>query len=417
MAGCHVPMVGMKILLVHNFYGSSAPSGENTVFAAEKKLLEEHGHEVSEYTRHSDEIRSQGVWGTLKGALSTPWNPFSRVKIRCIIEREKPDVMHVHNIFPLLSPAIFHSARSSATATVLTLHNYRTLCASGIPMRQGNSCTECIDLRSALPAMRFGCYRQSRLSTWPLTAMIALHRKLGTWQKHVDAFIALTEFQKGLLVQGGLPLDRIHVKPHFYLNPPLPQTWNIRGKRVIFIGRLSEEKGVEHLLEAWKNWPGQEAPYLDIIGDGPLREKLQSMVQNTGLDKKINFSGQLTFAETQRQLAHSRLLILPSIWFEGFPMVIREAFSLGVPVAASNLGSMPCIVNNGEDGVLFAPGDSKDLLQKVSALWKDQEKLATMAENARKEFESKYTSEANYKILMGIYQKAIEHRKQQIANR
>lgn len=397
----------MKILLVHNFYGSSAPSGENTVFNAEAGLLRAAGHEVVEYTRHSDEIRAQGGWGAIKGALATPWNPFAYAKVLRAIERERPAVMHVHNSFPLLSPAIFHAAAKTSTATVLTLHNFRTVCAAAIPMRDGKPCTECLDQRGVGPALHYGCYRQSRLATLPLATMISLHRNLGTWQKQVDAFIALTGFQRDLLVKAGLPDGRMHVKPHFYPNPPTPVPWGEREAKVLFIGRLGEEKGVRFLLEAWRKW-GAQAPLLELIGGGPQQSELERLAQGQG--GRVRFLGQLPFAETQAQLARAKLLILPSICFEGFPMVIREAFALGVPVAASDLGSMACLVEPGRTGTLFAPGDAVDLLAKVRQPWEAQDQLAAMGANARTEFEAKYTADANLHRLEEIYRAAIANR-------
>jgi glycosyltransferase involved in cell wall biosynthesis len=398
----------LKILLAHNFYGSSAPSGENTVYSAEKSLLEAAGHEVVEYTRHSDEIRGQGAWGAMKGAMSTPWNPFAYARVRRTIERERPDVLHVHNTFPLLSPAIFHSAARSSTATVLTLHNYRTVCAAAIPMREGQPCTECLDRRSVTPALRYGCYRQSRLATLPLASMIALHRTLGTWRKHVDAFIALTGFQRDRLVAAGLPPERMHVKPHFYPDPPSPLPWREREAKVVFIGRLGEEKGVRFLIEAWRQW-GEQAPQLELIGDGPQRRELEDLAQV--MNGKVRFLGQRPFSETQKRLASAHLLVLPSVCFEGFPMVIREAFAMGVPVAASRLGSMPCLVQDGRNGVLFTPGNAEDLLRQVRGAWGEDDLLARMGAAAREEFDARYTAEANYRILMDIYQAAIEHRR------
>jgi len=316
--------------------------------------------------------------------------------------------MHVHNTFPLLSPAIFHSANNSATATVLTLHNYRTVCAAAIPMREGLPCTECLDRRSVVPALRHGCYRECRLATLPLATMIALHRKLGTWRKHVDAFIALTEFQRDQLVAAGLPMERMHVKPHFYSDPPSPLPWEEREAKVLFIGRLGEEKGVRFLIEAWRRW-GEQAPPLELIGDGPQRRELEDLAQT--MNVKVRFLGQRFFSETQERLASAHLLVLPSICFEGFPMAIREAFALGVPVAASRLGSMPCLVQDGRNGVLFTPGNAEDLLRRVRGAWGKDDLLARMGAAAREEFDARYTAEANYPMLMDIYQAAIEHRR------
>jgi glycosyltransferase involved in cell wall biosynthesis len=395
----------MKILLVHNFYGSSAPSGENTVYLAERELLRQNGHRVLEFTRQSDEIRARGAAGLAAGACSAPWNPFSAAGIRRMLQREQPDVMHVHNTFPLISPSLFHAARSFPVATVLTLHNYRLFCAAGIPERGGVPCTDCLDRRSALPALRHGCYRQSRLATLPMAAMIALHRRLGTWRSCVDAFIALTSFQQQTMAGAGLPARRIAVKPHFYADPPPPVPWSRREQKAVYVGRLGDYKGVHILVEAWKRW-GKSAPWLEIIGEGPERARLEAMA----LGAPITFSGQLGFGQVQERLARARLLLLPSLCFEGFPMVIREAFALGVPVAGSRLGSIPCIVDQGTSGVLFAPGEPEDLLGAVRGLWQEPARLEAMGEGARREFSLKYGAEANHRLLLDIYRQAMETR-------
>lgn len=402
----------MKILLAHNFYGSAAPSGENTVYHAELELLKSHGHEVIEFTRHSDEIRTKGALGTLQGALATPWNPFSAARLRRILEQERPAVMHVHNSFPLLSPAIFHAARSFPVATVLTLHNYRLFCAAGIPERDGTPCTSCLDRRSVLPALRHGCYRGSRLATLPMAAMIALHWRLQTWQRCVDAFIALTGFQKETMAAAGLPRERIHVKPHFYADPPPPLPWSDREEKVVYLGRLGAYKGVHLLVEAWRRW-GKEAPLLEIIGDGPERQRLEALARDSAAAARIRFTGQLGFAEAQERLARARLLVLPSLCFEGFPMVIREAYALGVPVAASRIGAIPGIVEHGASGLLFQPGSAEDLLQEIRSAWSGgSTTLAQMSLQAQRVFAEFYTAEQNYQQLVAIYRAATAARSQ-----
>jgi len=400
----------MKVLLSHNYYGSSAPSGENTVFQAEAALLRQEGHDVIEFTRHSDEIRERGAVGTLQGALSTPWNPFSAAKLRRVLQHMRPDVLHVHNFFPLLSPTVFHATVGSETATVMTLHNYRLFCAAGIPMRNGRPCTLCLDRKSVVPALLFGCYRASRLATVPMALMIALHRGIHTWSRHVDAFIALSGFQKNLMNQAGLPEISIHVKPNFYPDPPAALPWDSREDKIVFIGRLGEEKGVHLLVQAWKQW-GADAPPLEIIGDGPLRETLTETAAKEGLEGKILFLGQLPFAEAQQRLSRVRLLVLPSLWFETFGLVACEAFAFGIPVAASRLGPLPDIVPEGRAGALFEAGNVEDLLRVVRGLWSNQALLSQMAVKARKEFEEKYTADVNYRTLMQIYEAAIHRRK------
>lgn len=396
----------MKILLAHNFYGSGAPSGENIVYEAERDLLRARGHHVIEFTRHSDHIRSRGVAGLLQGALAMPWNPFSASALRRLILRERPEVMHAHNTFPLISPSVYSAAHGLGVPTVLTLHNYRIFCAAGIPLRDNLPCTECLDRQSTLPALRYGCYRGSRVATLPLAAMIGLHRSLGTWQRHVDAFIALTAFQRDKLVAAGLPDRRVHLKPHFHPDPPPPLSWAEREHKVAYIGRLGPEKGLKSLIEAWRQW-GADAPHLEIVGEGPERSVLEQAIAAAGLGGKIALLGQLSLASTQEHLARARLLALPSLCYEGFPMAIREALALGVPIAASNLGSIPCIVDDGRTGVLFKPGDERDLLRAVRALWSNAAGLERMSVAARVEFDAKYTAERNFTSLMEIYAAAM----------
>jgi glycosyltransferase involved in cell wall biosynthesis len=276
-------------------------------------------------------------------------------------------------------------------------------------MRGGLVCTLCLDQRTVVPALRYGCYRKSRLSTVPLAVMVSLHRRLSTWSKDVDAFIALTEFQRDTLARAGLKREKIYVKPHFYVNTPQPLPWKEREEKVIYIGRLSEEKGVHVLVKTWRNW-GNRAPQLEIIGDGPLRQNIEGAIGHSS-HSLVRITGQLPFDETQKRLGKAKLLVLPSLCFEGFPMVIREAFALGVPVAGSRLGPIPEIVSEGKTGVLFEPGDSEGIRRSIEGLWGKQEKLSAMGEATREEFEKKYTPEANYRLLMDIYERAMAYRR------
>lgn len=391
----------MRVLLAHNYYGSAAPSGENQVYQAEGALLRQHGHEVNEHLRHSDDLRAKGVWGTVQGALSTPWNPFAAKAMRQTVKANRPDVVHVHNTFPLLSPAIFHAIGRSA-ARVLTLHNYRLFCPAAIPMREGKVCTDCLDARSSWPALRHGCYRNSRAATLPLAFSVSLHRALGTWVNEVDAFIALSDFQRGLMIEAGLPAHKVHVKPNFYPGSPSVAPWERRTPYVVFAGRLSAEKGVASLLRAWRAW-GTNAPELRLVGDGDLRPELERLAGNL----PVRFLGQVDGAEAQRQIAGARLLVLPSEWFEGFPMVVREAFAFGTPAAVSNIGPLPSIVRHGVSGVVFEPANPESLLHEVRRAWETPGLLEQLGKGARAEYEGKYTEEANYATLMDIYERAI----------
>lgn len=395
----------MRILLTHNYYGSAAPSGENQVFEAERDLLRRRGNEVAEFVRHSDEIRGKGIYGVLAGALSVPWNPWSVAAMRRNLDASLPDVVHAHNTFPLISPGIFHAIGCRA-ARVLTLHNYRLFCPAAIPMRGGAVCTECMDRCSSIPAMMHGCYRNSRMATAPLAFNVWLQRALGTWTKQVDAFVALTEFQRERMIEAGLPAELVHVKPNFYPGSPSTVPWADRRSSVVFAGRLTEEKGVLALVNAWLQW-GEVAPELRIVGDGGLRRELERLAASAP-HVPIRFLGQLSGAAAQDEIAQAKLLVLPSECFEGFPMVVREAFAFGTPVAVSALGPLPSIVQNGENGVLFAPGNPASLLEVVRGVWDLKSGLERMASGARRSFDCLYTEEMNYMMLMEIYRQAIE---------
>ena len=394
----------LKILLVHNFYGSSSPSGENKVFEIEKKMLLSRGHQVECFTYHSDTIRNQGIKGLIIGAFTTPWNFKSAKRISNVIDNFQPDLVHVHNTFPLISPSVFHAIGNRA-AKVLTLHNYRLFCPAAIPMRNGNICTECLDKRSVLPALRYGCYRNNHLATIPLSLKVWLHRFLNTWKNHVDGFIALTEFQKKTMVEAGLPSEKVHVKPNFYKEKPTIIEWKDRDNAVVFAGRLSQEKGVITLVKAWIKWGGN-APELRIVGDGPLKETLQKMI-SVEPECNVRFLGQVQSHEAEKHISRAKLVVLPSECFEGFPMVIREAFAFGTPVAVSNIGPLPSIVQDGENGVKFQPRNSLSLLRTVQRIWNSPDELELLGEGARRSFLTKYTEEANYKMLMHIYNIAL----------
>jgi len=394
--------MALKILFVHNYYSSRQPSGENQVFDVERELLFRHGNDVEILTRNSDHIRAKGGFGAIQGALATSWNPWMAKAIRLKVEALKPDLVHVHNTFPLISPAIFHSIGNRA-ARVLTLHNYRLFCPAAIPMLHGEICTKCLDQRTAMPAMVHGCYRGSRAATLPLAFSVGLHRALGTWTKQVDAFICLSEFQRELMIEAGLPQEKVHVKPNFYPGNPAVPVWADRKPYVVFAGRLTTEKGVVNLLRAWQAW-GPGTPELRLVGDGELRPELERMA--VGLP--VRFLGQVSAEEAQAQIANAHLLVLSSECFEGFPMVVREAFAFGTPAAVSDLGPLPTIVEHGKSGIVFEPANPKSLLQEVRTAWETPGLLERLGQGARAEFESKYTEESNYADLIDIYSKAIE---------
>lgn len=389
----------MQVLLAHNFYRSASPSGENEVFEIEKTLLRARGHSVVEFTARSDDL-SHGFRGLAQGALSSIWSRASRRALESECEIGSPDLIHVHNVFPMLSPSIFWARRSCPV--VLTLHNYRLHCANGVPMRpSGNVCTECMDRRSSWPAIRHGCYRGSRLATTPLAFGISLHRAIGTWVDRVDAFIALSEFQRDLMVSAGLPSRKVHVRPNFFPgDAPVPVPWPLRGG-VVFVGRLSAEKGILDVLEAWRSW-GADSPRLTVVGDGPLMSRVRELAAGAN----VEVAGRLNAAEAQERIASAKLLIAPSRWFECFPLTIREALAFGTPVVTSDLGPLPHIVREGVSGVITPAGDPVRLLAAVRRVWGDDALLQRLGAGAFSDYLTRFAENSAYESLMLIYREA-----------
>lgn len=398
----------MKILVVHNYYGASAPSGENKAVDNEIELLRRHHHDVIVAARYSDEIRKHGNRGDLTGALSFVWNPSSKRKLAETVEQVKPDIVHVHNVFPLHSPSIFYGIKN--VPVVYTLHNYRLGCAAGTATRNNRLCFDCFERHSVMPAIKYGCYRNSRAATMPMAVSIALHKMLHTWTSHVGAFVTLTEFQRNVMVNFGLPVDRLFVKPHFGVIPDSVIDWGKREEKVVFIGRLYEAKGIHLAINAWKKM-GDNAPQLEIIGDGPLRKELEETVTAFHLHSKIKFTGQIPHNEAMVKLSAAKMLLLPSLCPEGFPMVVHEAYARGVPVAASNAGSLQSLVKENQTGILFSPGNVDEIASHITSVWNNNELLHLMQKNAINEFTEHYTGEKNHAILMDIYSKAQEHRR------
>ena len=396
----------MRILQAHNYYRTSAPSGEDNVVESERALLREYGHTVEQFVRRNDDLEAMGARGAILGAASTPWNPFSASAIKRAVTEFDADIVHAHNTFPQLSPSVY-SAVDTRAGRVLTLHNYRPLCAAAIPMRDGHVCIECVEKQSSLPSLKYGCYRGSRAATLPLAAQVSLHRLLGTWQRHVDAFIVLTEFQREMMVKGGFPSELLHVKPNFFPGWPKVHKHSDRPERVLFLGRHTQEKGVQDLIAAWRLW-GEDAPQLRIAGDGELRNRLER--EAAGLP--IKFLGQIGQQEARSEIANSRLLVVPSICFEGFPMVLQEAFALGTPAAVSDVGPLPSLVKSGMLGGIFAPRNPASLLEEVRRLVSDQAVLGEKSLAARRTFEKEYTQDANVKALVQIYETAIAVKKE-----
>ncbi len=384
----------MKILLVHNYYQQSG--GEDIVFKAEAGLLRAYGHDIRLFTVFNDSLTN--AWNKVKAAVKLPYSKTARRKLSRELKIFKPDVVHVHNFFPLLTVSIYDACVDASIPVVQTLHNYRTICPGALLMRKGILCEDCIS-KAAYQAVLHGCYRGSRVGSFAVARMVEAHRKADTWDKKVNRFVALTEFARQKFIQAGFPAKKLSVKPNFVSDGLSCQSMKgTTNAHALYVGRLSQEKGIKTMLRAWEN----TFPVLHVAGDGPMLEDVQGKVGNS-----LNYLGKISSREVGLQMQSASFLVMPSECYENFPMVLCEAFSHGLPVIASRLGGMAEIVEDGKTGLHFEAGNSSDLVEKVKWMQNHPEVCKKMGENARQVYLEKYTPETNYRILMKIYDEAI----------
>jgi glycosyltransferase involved in cell wall biosynthesis len=386
-----------RVLLVHNRYRQ--PGGEDAVFAAEAALLRAAGHEVVEFT--DDNARARD-WSGARLAAATIWSREATRRLRELLARERPDVAHFHNTFQLISPAAYRACRAARVPVVQTLHNYRLLCPAATCYRAGRACEDCVG-RAPWPAIRHGCYRDSRAASAAVAAMLVVHRLLGTFADGVDVYVALSEFARARYVAGGLPARRIELKPNFVA--PDPGAGPGGGGYALFVGRLAPEKGIATLLAAWRRI-GTRLP-LRIAGDGPLAPQVREAAAS---GSSVDWLGQRTGAEVIALMQRAELLVLPSEWYENLPVTLIEAFACGLPVVASRIGALATLVPEGRAGRLFAPGDPAALADAALALVARPAELARLRAGARAEYLARYTAEANYRRLREIYARALAAR-------
>jgi glycosyltransferase involved in cell wall biosynthesis len=393
-------------MIVHNYYQKTG--GEDQVFAAESDLLEAHGQQVLRYTVHNEP-------GVLQRKLSlarkTVWNQTRYRELRRLFKKQKPNVVHVHNTMPLISPAIYYAAQAAEIPVCQTLHNYRLLCPNACFFRDDTVCEDCIGWFLAWPGVLHACYRGSVLATMVVSFMNFFHRLMGTWKNKVDVYIAPSEFSKQKFIQAGLSEKKIVVKPNFVecvSNGSVSEVGK-QKEGSLFVGRLSREKGVETLLKAWKI-VGNIMP-LKIVGDGPLAPAVQ---KNASENYGISWLGLKPIQAVYKLMAKAEVLVFPSECYEGMPRTIIEGFAQGTPLISSRLGAMAEIIEHGRTGLLFEPGNAQNLAKKILWANKHPDEMASMGRNARSEYYAKYTSEKNYNMLMNIYEHAIEnHARQQ----
>ena len=382
----------MKIQLVHNRYQQKG--GEDTVVAAEEWLLREHGHQVELLQADNDHI--QGAVASGLAALQSIYSFSGKRRIQAALRRYHPDLVHVHNFFPTLSPSIFTACSEAEVPVVHTLHNYRIQCAANSLYRAGQVCEECVTSRSSWPGVQHACYRSSRIGSAIVGFTMAWHEQIGTWSSRISAYIALTKFAAEKLGRFRIPPDKLFVKPNFAIDRG---TGTGDGDYVLFVGRLTEEKGVQTLIDA--DAAGALCMDVVVLGDGPMRSALEQAASRTG--SRLKVKGFIDPGEILTWMKDAKALLMTSLWYEGDPMVVIEAFSVGLPVIAANIGNTAATVLAEGAGLVYTPGDHIELSATLQRFADHPEAAGQMRQNARNYYLATHTPEKNYVRLMEIY--------------
>ena len=386
----------MKVLMLHNRY--LVPGGEDQCSVAEAALLRDHGHEVE--LLEEDNRRVEQL-GSTRTAVRTVWSQESDRRINERLRSGRFDILHVQNFFPLWSPSVYYAASRNNVPVVQTLHNYRLMCANALFFRDQHLCQECLGRFMPWHGVVHACYRNSRPASAVVASMVGAHKLAGTWRKRVATYIAVSEFARGIYIAGGLPAEKIVVKPNFIHPSPEPGAGG--GGYALFVGRLSTEKGVATMLEAWKG--AHDAIPLKIVGEGPLAELVIATAREC---RGIEYLGAKLLPEVLDLMRNAEFLIFPSEWYETMGRTIMEAFAVGTPVVATRIGPPASMVVPGETGFHFAPGSIAELRERVEWCSRNLDQMRAMRGKARQAFEASYTGDANAGMLLGIYRRAQE---------
>ncbi|ACL25366.1 glycosyltransferase family 4 protein [Chloroflexus aggregans] len=391
----------MRILQIHNDYRE--PGGETAVYRAEVALLQRHGHQVLTWQRDNTEIFTYNLYQKSAFLVNTIYNRQVYYNLQAFVRDKRPDVAHVHNVFPLISPSVYRALRKLGIPIVQTVHNYRFLCPNALFYTHGQICERC-KYGNTLHAVRWQCYRKSYALSALYAVTIGLHRRWGTFEM-IDRFIVLTPFVGQKLIEAGFTsANKINVLGNFLPDPlPAPGSFEHREPYVVYLGRLSPEKGVNVLLDALVDLSEIK---LKIAGDGPQKEALQTKVQKQGL--QVDFLGHVTGEKKSELLRRAMVAVVPSVCYETFSLAAIESMASGTPVVASDAGSLPFVVEGGKSGVLFRAGDSQDLQRKLAWLLAHPQKALAMGYYARRVVEQRYSASAHYNALMEIYNSVIK---------
>ena len=385
----------MKVVIAHNRYSSAQPSGENTIVDAETAQLREAGVTVLPFLRSSDEIADLSTVGKLALAASPVYASRAQKELTALLRGERPDVLHLHNVYPFLSPAVVNTAHRNGVPVVQTIHNVRHECLNGLYFRDGRVCHDCVGKRFDLPGVVHACYRGSRAQSAIMATSLAVHK--GTWRS-VDRFIALTTWSAEYLVRFGIPPERITVKPNSTPDPgPVPPP----GDGFAYVGRLSAEKGLEMLLQAWNRYPVGALGGLTIVGDGPLRPMVE---QAASMRTDVNFLGRQPREHVDAAVRASAALVLPSVWEETLPTVALEALANARPVLATNLGGMPYLVGAGGPGPVAGWVVEPTVDGLADGLRRAREEAGALSTVARTRYEAVFSPGVVTQQLLNVYE-------------
>jgi glycosyltransferase involved in cell wall biosynthesis len=386
----------MKILMLHNRY--LIPGGEDQCSIAEAALLRDHGHEVQLVEEDNRRVEQLGHART---ALRTVWSQESYRQIDELLRAGGFDILHVQNFFPLWSPSVYYAASRNHVPVVQTLHNYRLMCANALLFRDQHLCQECLGRFMPWHGVLHACYRNSRTASAVVASMVGAHKLAGTWRKRVARYIAVSEFARDIYITGGLPPEKIVVKPNFIHPSPVPGGGG--GGYALYVGRLSTEKGVATMLEAWES--AHDPVPLKIVGEGPLAELVIAAARES---HGIQYLGAKPLSEVLDLMRSAEFLVFPSEWYETMGRTIMEAFAVGTPVVAAKIGPPATMVVAGETGFHFTPGSVAELREWMERSSLHLAQLRAMRSKARQAFEASYTGAANVELLLAIYSKAQE---------
>jgi glycosyltransferase involved in cell wall biosynthesis len=390
----------LKILLAHNYTQGYATGGEGHVFEDEASILQNHGHEVYKLLCSNSEATDATLIGKLKAFINAAWSKDGYRRMSQAIEQFKPDIIHIHNFFLIYSPSIFKAAYDHRVPAVVTLHNYRMVSPCSQLLRNGEICELCVN-RNPWRILLYRCYKKSFWASLLRYRIYYLSRKMHHWEDYVDKFFALTGFGKDKLIESGMDASKLHILPNSVPDPLKNEPLSRPGNYALFIGMVDRHKGIESLIEAWRIF---DFPLI-VVGDGDLRQGLQSISPTN-----VRFLGIQSREKVSDLLRNCAFLIIPSIWYEGLPLVALEGMSMGRAIAGSGHGAIAAVVRDGITGLHFIPGDIADMRNKIQRLISDPELARKLGENGRKDYLAKYTPERHYETLIKNYKEVIKRR-------